>query len=259
MPIEQFGANIYIRGNRSYCTSVSAVLTSMMVYQTGHAAISEIWSIAGRRLTIRPFGSDEENALTHPISWRGAVPRGEPPRDRSGAVIHREGVSGTGRGSGTSTIIRYSPSAWADISEIRSVALGIGVDRPVTSPLRDQAEVLLHEISHAIRNMRGLRGSRAIANPPATSPIPQGLENEEELFAITVANIFSSERGRTLRGGHRPMTELAHPDFWREPAIYTFMQDYIRALPAFTGRLERIDTAFNPFRSIRNGVGPNAP
>lgn len=61
-----------------------------------------------------------------------------------------------------------------------------------------KAEVLLHELVHALRAMRG----EELPRPLTTQPFSYRYGNLKEFVAITVTNIYSSQRGCYLRRSH---------------------------------------------------------
>lgn len=107
-------------------------------------------------------------------------------------------------------------------------------------PGYDPAEMLLHELVHALREMSGREN---------TLPMGRGFDTREEFFAILVTNIYSSERGRfrPLRADHG-RGNLVDPQVWRDDAeIQTLILNFSYSNPSLTHRLARVQTAFNPF------------
>ena len=182
--------------------------------------------------------------------------------------------SGTqlGTGHGSSSRVRYTPGRFRADTVLRVPPLGIMLPGVAINGGDDQTVVLLHELSHSLRSLYGAHESIGIrdAQPGhggGSYTAPRRFENTEELFAITVANVFASERSLELRADHGGMgsmgsdghfnnAALTHREFWREPTIYRHLQSAMHRMPRFAQRMAEINTAFNPFRAIRAGVRP---
>jgi hypothetical protein len=70
-------------------------------------------------------------------------------------------------------------------------------------------EVLCHELVHALYQLRGLQRCRAATGPS------QGFDIEEDILAVAIANVYSSETGRKLRKDHHLHQELTYTGFAR--------------------------------------------
>lgn len=237
----QIGRNIVIdawnisqAGRDRYEQEVSSILIVdlLNVSQVGRIVVEAIQAVNNRRMKIQPWTAHDSNAEAVPLDWRGSVARGEPLRDARGRAIANAGF---GSGIGTSTVVRYNPSRWLpDVSSVFP-----SMPRPTVR--NDRAEVLLHEVCHGLRQMLGLETGRRM---------PNGLENDEEFFAILVTNIHSSQRSRPLGGSHGA-GELRQPDSWlTDPVFRATIQRFRRQMPNFTARMAQVGAHFNPFRDI---------
>ncbi|MEI2773972.1 MAG: hypothetical protein V9G98_25745 [Candidatus Competibacter sp.] len=92
-------------------------------------------------------------------------------------------VEGTGKGA--DAIIAFRPERWSG---------GTPKINGREGPGSAADEILIHELVHASRIVRGVRNSCFGA--------PRGWNDYEEFVAITLCNVFSSENNRGLRFGH---------------------------------------------------------
>jgi hypothetical protein len=245
-----FGRNIVIDGARlgadeqRFETEVQQQLTQLLTFQTGAAVIGEIWGRRGHTLRIVPWQSNEHNADATPTSDQGAFARGAPIRSGADGHLIRGARPGTGRGSDSR--VRYTPfifasdmggwtprtrQAWADLT-----------GQPPPAPGDDRGEFLLHEIIHSLQHLTGTLTN----DPMRTTPF----DTVSEFNAIVVTNIYSSERGRTLRSHHHGFTPAHDPSQLRtNPLFVTRINELRKRLPGLVARLSRIQTGFNPFRA----------
>jgi hypothetical protein len=123
-------------------------------------------------------------------------------------------------------------------------ALGRSPDRGlswITSPPYRPDDVLVHELFHKARQARGV-----------ACVVPRGDEwhNNEELYAILIANIYLSERGlKLLRGSHRSTFDVLREtaDSISDKysvALYTLQRD----MPSFFAKMNAVPCSFNPIR-----------
>ena len=242
----QCGSNITVDGSTlgplgsaEYEEQVLTVLTSLLMFETGRAVINDIWSRPSRRLRIIPDCNLNHTAFTQAHTRRdarNATQAGEPQRNAFG-VVGRHLPRGTGLGGNVD--IHYMPMTHAmDI---------VAYDSPCPLPVYpgfDRHEGLLHELVHAARTLRGLLNRRRA---------PDKMDNWEEFFAVLVANVYASERGRPLRANHYRTTPLPaqNRDRWiRVPLYRQQIERMMRQQPDLSRRLSAIDTEFNPFRQI---------
>ncbi len=146
-----------------------------------------------------------------------------------------EGSSGQpaaiGTGTGSDTEIRFSPSTFT----APGAPTGPGV-RP--------DEILLHEMVHGLRQMKG----RAIFEQINGNP---GMDNYEEFAAIVVSNVYRSElKIPQLRQDHHGFLPLTGPDT-AAASFKTTYQQYLNDMaieqPQLCRNLRRVPSAFNPF------------
>lgn len=93
-----------------------------------------------------------------------------------------ERVKGTGEGA--DVVLAILPDKWT------------GKDGPGSAA----DEILIHELVHANRMVRGVRNTCFGA--------PRGWGDYEEFVAVTLCNVYSSEKGRPLRFGHMGFDKL---------------------------------------------------
>lgn len=185
---------------QKYEHTVAALLDKMAATWTGKALLRGLdhGGRHGRRVRIVPYTDADrkekggENAYAMSRSARDATPRG---------VVDFVGGTGDGRfrmvsykgtGAGSDSEIHFTPQDPVPIC-------GSGVVARACR-LRGQAdnnpdELLLHELVHSMREMLG----QLHRYPTSVS----GYDNEEEFFAILLANIYISEKGgKVLRSSH---------------------------------------------------------
>jgi hypothetical protein len=101
--------------------------------------------------------------------------------------------------------IEFTASMWGPVTfdPVTNIATGTsGFAGPSTEP----DEVLFHEMVHATRRMRGYDDHTEIS---------AGYENKEEFIAVTVTNVYLTEKAPQrlrLRSGHEGFGRLADPD-----------------------------------------------
>src|SRR6266853_1127061 len=154
---------------------------------------------------------------TGPISWIIEGSPGQP------AAI--------GTGTGSDTEIRFSPNTFT----APGAPAGPGA-RP--------DEILLHEMVHGLRQMKG----RAIFEQINGNP---GMDNYEEFAAIVVSNVYRSElKIPQLRQDHHGFLPLTGPDT-AAASFKTTYQQYLNDMaieqPQLCRNLRRVPSAFNPF------------
>jgi hypothetical protein len=200
---------------------------------TGRVVVEEIQRVPHRHMRIQPWTAHETNAEALPLDAGDALDRGHRLRLRSGRFI-------TGTGIGTSTVIRFTPGMYPPLVA-RSLATPLAPNLP--APGSGQAEVLLHEMCHGLRQMRG--------REHFGEALGGGLRDVEELFAILVTNLYSSEKHARLRRDHEDGV-LANPASWNNsPIIVGQVQRFREQLPDVCARLAaEVRAAFNPFRDV---------
>jgi hypothetical protein len=208
--------NIVIAGPPAHQRDVVAQLDKVWASWTGWAVLRSVID-SRKTVTIVPLSADDERkhpraggGYVTPGWWLGmwdATPAGEKifrggeddpstPQDERYRTVPL--LRGTGRG--TDAEMHFSPRKIDDFGEVppcpRDGTVSTGrcrLGRGTATHGPD--DLLVHEMVHALRFARGLLNS--------VPTWDKGYDNEEEFFAILVANIYSSEKGRTrLRAGH---------------------------------------------------------
>jgi len=239
-----FMSCIEVEGDGSYVQSVLGQLRTIQSPRgdTGMILLTEI-AQTGKKMYIRPYVPSRRwgqcNATATPDDQRAATLEGTtlPVLDERGhptlPAWGEPRQSGTGRGS--DTVIRYSPSMWSPGSSCPS-GPGTAAD-----------EMLLHEMVHGLRHMRGrsVMLEQVDANP--------SMDNYEELVAIVVSNIYRSERGtaqlRRDHHGFNPLTApLTNPSTFRATYLNHLVNFRIEQR-SFVNALAAVRCAFNPLAS----------
>jgi hypothetical protein len=129
-----------------------------------------------------------------------------------------------------------------DTNRLASVELS---GQPSIIPGDDRSEVLLHEMVHSLQQMAGM-----LINAPRKPP----LDTSSEVNAITVTNIYSSERGRMARADHHGNAPALDPFGPSGAEASSTLGELRKCLPGLVARLARIDTPYNPFFERRLGA-----
>jgi hypothetical protein len=215
-----------------YETEIVAALERLADTWAGWAALTEIF-YRSQIMTIQPFHPTKQtgpiNAYAQATDTAAATLKDTAERDKNGKVVEH-GVVGTGTGS--DTVVRFSQETWTG----PGAPAGAGA-----SP----DEILLHEMIHGLRQMQGRSVREAVNGNP-------GMDNYEEFVAITISNIYRSEKGIPgLRKDHQDFSPLAGPT--TDPAV--FKSTYGRYLsnmdieqPRLCRNLRQINCAFNPLK-----------
>jgi hypothetical protein len=162
----------------------------------GRAVLSEISITRPKTVTIRPYvpsDPDDYNAGEHDDDGPAATATGMP-------ILNSKGIAtgGGGTGKGSNALVDFTPDMWGVFSSGRS-----STSQP-TGPASDPDDVLLHELVHACRDVRGMSYMMAVSG---------NYDNEEEYLAIVIVNVYLSEKGKTdLRANHKGHTVLKDPD-----------------------------------------------
>src|SRR5262249_25483269 len=97
----------------------------------------------------------------------------------------------SGAGSGANSAIHFSPELFPG---------------PYTFPGSKPDEMLFHETVHAFRQVSG-------SEHPW--PVNQGYDDLEDYYAVVIANMYLSSKGKTvLRASHSTTGELREPAKW---------------------------------------------
>jgi hypothetical protein len=210
---------------------------------TGWAVINEIF-FRQWQMTIHPYFADpvngQFNAYAQPTdaagpgsqtSWAAATLKETTMLDPHGNMPAAGKPRITGTGAGSNVEIRFS----ADTFAAHGAPTGAG-----SAP----DEILLHEMIHGLRQMQGRAVFEAITGNP-------GMDNYEEFAAITISNVYRSEKGFVqLRADHHGFAPLTGPT----ANLATFKSTYRSWLshmdveqPRLCQNLRQIKCAFNPF------------
>jgi len=167
-------AATYRLETRQHIFSVRSWVGQIKQWATGRALLKEVRSSEAMDVRIVPYrgtGHDAWTIMEDEVAGTGKWRLVDP---------YKFGDIRTGTGVGSDALIEFTPE----------VFLGPDMRLPGHAP----DEVLFHELVHASRIMRG------VYRP---SFINQDYEDYEEYVAISIANIYLSEKGQqTLKGDH---------------------------------------------------------
>lgn len=213
----------YLTQKKNHLAEIRDQLQEIQKWSTGRAVLDELGSYRFD-VAIKPyffFRAYGWNAVTGPADKDAA-------RSRSCSIE-------PGSQQGSNSTVFYSAEMWEPYAYSADVwapfAAGVNIkairDKKARLPGYRADEVLLHELAHAARNMGGLNCDAELDR----------YDNENEFFAILVANIYLSEKKRPLvRGIGDVETPLAdatsesymdHPQgrgVWARPLIDRFMK-----------------------------------
>ena len=227
-----------------YEKKVAALLFSLWGTYTSAWIMYEIGVASGKRVDIKPseFAPDEfkKNASDGDLAAKTGT------RDGDYVNASKEGTPGRsclpetkaervqGTGKGADAIVAFQPERWSG---------GIGKAPGNQGPGSAADEILIHELVHASRLVRGYRNSCFGA--------PRGWTDYEEFVAVVMCNVFSSETGRPLRFGHSGFQALP-PAESTSAAFLAKYKDYLDPIktdhPHLFGALKRAPgIPFNPF------------
>jgi len=251
--------------DRAYESSIIMLLRRIYGTRTGHALFREIDLLCRGTLTIRPAeqeGKDQimrfdVNASSSVVDWRelavlpGKGRTTEVPGPR-GNLFKEYDMVRFSTGHTDDVDIRFTPEKFSDF-----VATHRGLSAFGTAAAQPD-EILLHEVVHAIRLMRGIFGQ---------FPVGFGYDDEEEFFAILVANIYASEMNRVikvfnvsvpdLRCNHHGYEQCSLTDegFLPEQGTqyqadenYRLVKKFIDQHAVTAQAMKDIDCSFNPIR-----------
>ena len=155
-------------------------------------------------------------------------------------------------GVGSAVQLRYTPADWHDPSPSVYGVFTMMPTRRRAAPGALSDEVLVHELTHAIRCMRGVAQCMGVGYDYATF---------EEFCAVQVANVYASCRRRPVRHSyvHRDQRVALLDPFGTPTAQQRDEEAWIdrmrREQPGFChalGNLSRGDAPYNPFRRPRS-------
>jgi len=134
--------------------------------------------------------------------------------------------------SGSDVVVEYQPYV---------LRFNAGIAKP--------DNVLLHELVHALRDMRGLY---------LTGPAPAGFPNIEELFAVMIEDMYLSAAGRNgeVHLTYTNNADVGSPAELEERFTKRFPVEiawFIKQLSGLSKQLASLSVPFNPLR--RAGAG----
>jgi hypothetical protein len=236
-----------------YETDVNALLTSIRWTWAGWALMMDIWRCRRRNMLIIPWSElPHYNRATN--SWDGFNATAQPvtmPELVDNPVDMGE-VRAAAADAPRHALVRYNPAMWNP----QTVA-GVGFVPSAAdfrqAPGVERDEILLHEMVHALRQMRGTTDFHQPLDAPHYDTV-------EEFMAIVVSNVFRSERHRPgLRRDHwgfqaLPADQQADPNVFLSAASVGGDSNRARMLQLrrdgeqFFNDMKRSPAAWNPFR-----------
>jgi hypothetical protein len=168
---------------KRYEDQVDNVVKTLTKRHTGWALLKTI-SDTGQTVSIEPNPTKDQNSTTYAQNAQDAAGKG---LEAETCMKDPKG-SNEGTGKGTPSRITYSPWQWGSVKGSNSNAG------------REPDEILFHELVHAMRYAAGKRNSCFAS--------VSGFGEYEELVAVTVTNVYSSEIGRPLRRDHEGFDPL---------------------------------------------------
>lgn len=194
-----------------YEKKVAALLFKLWGTYSSAWVLYEIAVARHKRVDIKPpqFAPDEFTANTTggDVDAKTGTPNGDyVAATKKGApgkmcLPDRKADDVPGTGQGADAVLAFRPDRWT------------GGEGPGSAA----DEILIHELVHVSRTVRGVRNTCFGA--------PRGWDDYEEFVAITLCNVFSSETRRKLRFGHYgfkplPGAETSSADFLKKYAHY---------------------------------------
>jgi hypothetical protein len=217
-----------------YESDTLATLDRLTKTWTGWAVITEIY-YTGKTMVIQPYYPTPQtgtfNAYAMPKDWAAATLKDTTVLDQFGKPPPAGQPRTIGTGTGSDVIVRFSATTFS--------APGAPAG-PGTSP----DEILLHEMIHGLRQMKG----RMVREPITVN---LNMHNYEEFAAITISNVYRSELNLSpLRSDHTGFAPLTGPT----TNLATFKSTYHEWLidldieqPTLCKSLTNVRCSFNPF------------
>ena len=146
-----------------------------------------------------------------------------------------------GTGRGVSTVVEYSPATWREANRRRRTV------RPGDGP----AEVLIHELTHAMRMGHGIFYDFSVSRNLK-------MDNYEEFCAILVANVYRSERGFThMRLNHwgSDAMRLGATGATYYAEYKDLIDRWFFAQKDFCLAMAAVNAKFNPFQAAAESRG----
>jgi hypothetical protein len=219
-------------------TTVQDVLRTIETKSTVGKTIVQAINRSPRRLRIIPLTIAERYGPTSRGTW--PVPTKEAaasPKNFSVCYIGMPCYVGSGGGS--DIVLNYEPYTWNGYDTL------LGHD-----PGGDQQpdDVLLHELVHCLRMMRGQFYKYTVAGP---------FQDSEELFAVMIRNMYVAQMGRvnSLQAKYGPLVFETMKGSWFK-TVTDFYHDHERVIeqlclemPDICNRFGAMVGFWNPFRA----------
>lgn len=234
----------------NYEQQVHDIIAAFSKTSTGSCLLAQL---AGS-ITVHPQSRDMLYAGSMPLNWVNATAKGILPgiteyNVSTDTFATQQMARSVGTGKGSDSMVFFTPS-------IYTVDHGPG-------SLGD--EVLLHEMVHALRETMGMHhGILTVHNP-----VDKCYDNDEEFYAILVANIYMSEKTKNcqrLCANHHPLrvgskVEMSNllftgrVDDFADPKIFyreyrDDLRDFCKEMSSFTLSLADVSAPFNPLREL---------
>ncbi len=216
------GTSIYASGDDQYEDDITKIIAKLNASPVGHAIIAKIRRHGS--LVVTPYTKGDFNAET----------MADP---------------GYNLFQGKVAYVHFSPSTFETFTVIAGVR--IPNVRAIILPGQQPDTTLLHEMVHASRVLGGEFKMTALKGAMAT------YENEEDFFAITVANVYLSEQGKTytgMRGSHLlygpslQAKEIVSEFFLFENDNFHLIAKYCEQDSKTADMIAKSKAAFNPIR-----------
>lgn len=198
-----------------------------------------------RIIPYMPRDKDWNNGSNRPHYVQNATREGHLVRDAKGRI---ETPERRGQGLGTLTIISFiTPALAARLNFYEAVAVQKHFERPDATKLAQPDEILVHELTHALRARRGVIDRRTV-------PKQSRYGTYEEFFAIVVANIYRSEIGRKgVRNdnhGAMQLTFMSDKEFISTEKNRRHLRQFRRDHRQLFSDLKSVKAEFNPLQRM---------
>jgi Effector protein len=221
-----------------YETTVQDLLRTLETKSTVGKTIIQAISRSPKKLRIIPLTITERYGPTSRGTWPTPV-KDAAASPKSFQVCYVGLPCYTGSGGGSDIILNFEPYSWNGFDTM------IGHD-----PGQDQEpdDVLLHELVHCLRMMRGQFAKYTIAGPFVDS---------EELLAVMIRNMYVAQVGRvkSLQAQYGPLVFQAMKGSWFN-TVADFYHDHEKVIEQFVREMPDICNSFgamvgfwNPFRA----------
>ncbi len=236
-----------------YETDVMLLLSRLRWTWTGWALMMDIWRAAKTMLVI-PWS---QLPYLDPVkkTWEGfnATAGSVTFPKLADGPVDVDKIQNAAYNAKNNTLVRYNPAMWtADaVAQVRFIA------KPADfklAPGVQKEEILLHEMVHGLRQMRGTTDFSTPKDQPHFDTV-------EEFMAIVVSNVYRSEMKRPgLRRDHwgfeaLPAAQQDPQTFLDQPATggdsnKSRMLQFKRDNPEFFNDMKKSPAAFNPFKLL---------